>query len=235
MDKLRTLDLFSGIGGFSLGLERTGGFETVAFCEIEPFCKKVLKKHWPNIPINEDVRTLDATGYGRIDCVTGGYPCQPFSLAGERRGHEDDRHLWPAMCSIIETARPTWVIGENVAGHISMGIDEVLSDLEGLSYAARPFVIPACAVDAPHRRDRVWVVAHTNGERLEGRVYDRKGRRVKTFSETKIWRDISPPYVCRGSDGISSRLDRLRGLGNAVVPQVVERIGNAILASQGKN
>ena len=157
--KLRHLDLFSGIGGFSLGLERTGGFETVAFCEIEPFCQKVLKKHWPDVPIYDDVRTLDADGLGNVDIITGGYPCQPFSLAGKRDGEEDDRHLWPEMFRIIQAFRPAWVIGENVAGHISMGLDQVLFDLESADYACQAFVIPACAVDAPHRRDRVWIIA----------------------------------------------------------------------------
>jgi DNA (cytosine-5)-methyltransferase 1 len=158
---LKVLDLFSVIGGFSLGLERTGGFETVAFCEIDPFCQKVLKKHWPDVPIYNDVRTLNYDG--PVDVITGGYPCQPFSLAGKRQGESDDRHLWPAMFSLVKKHRPSWVIGENVAGHIGMGLDDVLSDLEGEAYAVRTFVIPACAVDAPHRRDRVWIVAHTDG------------------------------------------------------------------------
>jgi hypothetical protein len=149
-DKLKVLDLFSGIGGFSLGLERTGGFETVAFCEIDPYCRRVLAKHWPDVPIYEDVRELHADGLGRIDLVCGGYPCQPFSHAGKRRGKEDDRHLWPEMYRLVDECRPSWVIGENVAGHISMGLDDVLSDLEALDYACRTFVIPACAVDAPH-------------------------------------------------------------------------------------
>lgn len=157
MSKLRVLDLFSGIGGFSLGLERTGGFETVAFCEIEPFCQKVLKKHWPEIEIYNDVRTLPK--FGSIDVVCGGYPCQPFSTAGKRRGDQDDRHLWPAMFAVIKAERPSWVIGENVAGHVSMGLDEVLFDLESEGYTARPYIIPACATDAPHRRDRIWIIA----------------------------------------------------------------------------
>jgi DNA (cytosine-5)-methyltransferase 1 len=124
MEKLKLLDLFSGIGGFSLGLERTGGFETVGFCEIDPFCQKVLRKHWPNVPIYEDVRTIDAIP---ANVISGGYPCQPFSTAGKRGGAEDDRHLWPEMYRIVKASRPEWVIAENVAGHISMGLDTVLS------------------------------------------------------------------------------------------------------------
>lgn len=163
-EKLRVLDLFSGIGGFSLGLERTGGFETVAFCEIDPYCRAVLRKHWPDVPIHEDVRTLRGDEYGPVDVVCGGYPCQPFSHAGKRRGAEDDRHLWPEVHRIVASIRPAWCLFENVAGHISMGLDQVLSDLAGEGYAAQPLVIPACALNAPHRRDRVWIVARdTNG------------------------------------------------------------------------
>lgn len=160
---LRVLDLFSGIGGFSLGLERTGGFETAAFCEYAEWPRKVLAKRWPNVPIFEDVRTLRGSDIdGPIDVICGGYPCQPFSTAGRRKGAQDDRHLWPEFNRLVAELRPTWVIGENVAGHISMGLDDVLSDLEGQGYACRTFVIPACATDAPHRRDRVWTVAFSD-------------------------------------------------------------------------
>ena len=172
---LRVLDLFSGIGGFSLGLERTGGFETAAFCEYAEWPRKVLAKHWPNVPIFEDVRTLKGTDIdGPIDVICGGYPCQPFSTAGRRKGQEDDRHLWPEFNRLVAELRPTWVIGENVAGHISMGLDDVLSDLEGQGYAARTFVIPACATDAPHRRDRVWTVAHASQLQRDGSKFDRE-------------------------------------------------------------
>jgi len=167
---LKVLDLFAGIGGFSLGLHMTGGFETVAFVERDDYASKVLAKNFPGVPIYDDVRTFNADGLGRIDCVTGGYPCQPFSLAGKRDGEKDDRHLWPEMLRIVAATRPRWVIAENVAGHISMGLDEVLSDLEGESYTCQAVVIPACAVDAIHRRDRVWIIAHSNsrgGELLQ--------------------------------------------------------------------
>ena len=179
MSKLRVLDLFSGIGGFSLGLERTGGFETAAFCEYEEFPRKVLAKHWPNVPCFPDVRELKGSDIdGPIDVICGGYPCQPFSTAGQRRGKEDDRHLWPEFSRLVAELRPTWIIGENVAGHISMGLDDVLSDLEGQGYSCRTFVIPACAVDAPHRRDRVWIVAHAEKlQRDGGREYSKQGQR----------------------------------------------------------
>ena len=165
---LRMLDLFAGIGGFSYAGEKlVGGYETVAFCEYDEHAQKVLRKHWPDTEIIGDIRELadDAERFrGSVDIVCGGYPCQPFSLAGVRRGDKDDRHLWPEMLRVIEAVRPRWVIGENVAGHITMGLDEVLSDLEGAGYTSRCYVIPAVAADAPHRRDRVWIVAHADSE-----------------------------------------------------------------------
>lgn len=170
--KLRVLDLFSGIGGFSLGLERTGGFETVAFCEYEDFPRRVLAKHWPNVPCFPDVRTLKGTDIdGPVDVICGGYPCQPFSTAEKRQGADDDRHLWPEFMRLVAELRPAWVIGENVAGHISMGLDDVLADLETEGYTFRTFVIPACAVGASHRRDRVWTVAHAAHMQRNGGEY----------------------------------------------------------------
>ena len=320
MEKLRLLDLFSGIGGFSLGLERTGGFETVAFCEIEPFPRKVLAKHWPNVPCFKDVRKLTRQDIdGPIDVICGGYPCQPFSTAGQRLGKEDDRHLWPEVNRLLDEFRPTWFIGENVAGHISMGLDDVLSDLEDKGYAARTFVIPACAVDAKHRRDRVWIVAHSTTERhREGRetrnILKANGRQDgqlrgefsstgeqskvvanspqlqrdgcelnREISETDygqprgkggaislahthntglqgrqearntgsirqgsnqhtercadlpraIWR--SEPDVGRVAHGVPNRSHRLKALGNAVVPQIPEMLGYAILDAIASN
>ena len=164
---MRLLDLFSGIGGFSYAAEKlVGGYETVAFCEMDDFCQKVLKKHWPQVPIFDDVRTLDATRLGRIDIVTGGYPCQPFSQAGRRQGEKDERHLWPEMLRIIKSCQPRYVLAENVAGHVTMGLDQVLTDLEDQGYTTRPIIVPACAKNAPHRRDRVWIIgqltANTN-------------------------------------------------------------------------
>ena len=161
---MRVLDLFSGIGGFSLGLERAG-METVAFCEYDDKARQVLKKHWPDVPQYNDVRTLtkeqlDNDGIKDIGLICGGYPCQPFSTAGKRQGEADDRALWKEYFRLIKEIRPTWVIAENVAGHISMGLDNVLADLESEDYAVQTFVIPACAVDAKHRRDRVWIVGH---------------------------------------------------------------------------
>ena len=291
---MRMLDLFSGIGGFSYAAERlVGGYETVAFCEYDQKAQQVLRKHWPETEIIDDVRTLadDADRFrGLVDIICGGYPCQPFSQAGKRLGDQDDRHLWPAMLAVIKAVRPTWVVGENVAGHISLGIDEVLSDLEAANYTARPFVIPAVAADAPHRRDRVWIVAHANsngqsdgsldekrlvadaehqrlhqrgqssvtcpergnqrrilrheppcgpeaarqvfsnanGERLQKQQKQPSGIATKQrdFSNPCWWPTESD--VGRVAHGVPGRVDRLKQLGNSIVPQVAARILYAI-------
>jgi DNA (cytosine-5)-methyltransferase 1 len=162
----RHLDLFSGIGGFSLGLESTGGFETVAFCEIEKFPRKVLKNHWPHVKQYKDIKELtneqlETDGIIPIDIITGGYPCQPFSVAGSQRGEKDKRHLWPEMFRLVQECRPTWVIGENVSGHIKLGLDTVLEDLESEGYSTRAFSISASSVGANHKRERVWIVGHS--------------------------------------------------------------------------
>ena len=159
------LDLFSGIGGFSLSLERTGGFKTVAFCEIEEYPRKVLRKHWPNVKQYENIKELNygrlkADGIDSIDIITGGYPCQPFSNAGKKQGESDPRHLWPEMFRIIKECRPTWVIGENVSGHIKLGLDSVLQDLESQGYGTRTFSVSAASVGANHKRERIWIVAY---------------------------------------------------------------------------
>ena len=165
---MRHLDLFSGIGGFSLAADWIWPDVEHIFCEIDPFCQKVLNKHWPQSKIYGDIRELRGGGFGTVDLVTGGFPCQPFSTAGKRKGKEDDRDLWPHMFRIITEAKPYWVIGENVAGFIKMELDRSISDLESAGYEVRSFVIPACAVGAPHRRDRVWIVANTRGAESHG-------------------------------------------------------------------
>jgi DNA (cytosine-5)-methyltransferase 1 len=155
---LKILDLFSGIGGFSLGLEATGHFETKAFCEIEPYCQQVLKKNFPGVPIFDDIRTLKGTDIGAIDIITGGYPCQPFSVAGKQKAEQDPRHLWPEYFRLIQELKPTWVIGENVSGHIKLGLDSVLEDLESEGYSTRTFSISASSIGANHKRERVWTL-----------------------------------------------------------------------------
>jgi DNA (cytosine-5)-methyltransferase 1 len=161
---MKMLDLFSGIGGFSLAATWTWQDElkVVSFCEIDPFCQKVLKKHWPNVPCHENIFMLKGDEFGEIDLLTGGFPCQPYSVAGKRKGKEDARALWPEMLRVIKAAKPRWVIGENVAGFINMGLNDCIFDLEGAGYEVQSFVIPACAVKAPHRRDRVWIVANSS-------------------------------------------------------------------------
>ncbi len=176
MNKLKHIDLFSGIGGFSLAFDSTQKIETVAFCEIEEYPQKVLKKNFPGVPIYNDITELvrnESTrpiwGQGKwqdleCDILTGGYPCQPFSQAGKRKGEEDDRHLWPFMLEIIKQKRPKFIVAENVAGHITLGLDNVLFDLESEGYSARAVVLPASSVNAHHRRDRVWVIAQDTQE-----------------------------------------------------------------------
>jgi DNA (cytosine-5)-methyltransferase 1 len=349
---MRVLDLCSGIGGFSLGLQRAG-METVAFCEIDEFCRKILNKHWPDVPVFKDIKALANGSEGLIpecDLICGGVPCQPFSVAGKQEGQGDtNRHLWPYMFEIVKQQKPAFVIVENVAGFVNMALDDVLSDLESEGYAAQSFVIPACAVDAKHRRDRVWIVAYsdsaaiwhrtkrqeigrhnvqtgretvtahdgeaqfvadTSSKRLSGRskkarweegasskghtrgdvanansewqqqsqgdqqesrgrssdssedVADSDGARIKArlsgqksreksqsgkfnnkSNQRNGWEAASlwptEPRVGRVADGVPNRVDRIKGLGNAVVPQVVEVIGRAIMEfyeeSQSKN
>ena len=163
---LTTVDLFAGIGGFARGLEATGHFRTTCFVEQDPYCQAVLKHHWPDVPILDDIRDAQRSDFPdtRPDLVCGGFPCQPFSQAGRQRAQNDPRHLWPEMFRVIRELRPTWVIGENVAGLIKLGLDEVLTDLEGEGYATRTFNIPACATGAPHLRQRIWVIAHADSE-----------------------------------------------------------------------
>ena len=196
------LDLFSGIGGFSLGLEATGEFETVAFCDYDPFCQKVLRKHWENVPIYGDIKELTyeklkANGINNIDIITGGYPCQPFSVAGNKKGEQDPRHLWPEYFRLVQECRPTWVIGENVGGHIKLGLDTVLSDLESEGYSARTFSISASSIGANHKRERVWIVANSND-----RLSKQSNEEVRTGGNT---------FDNGNSDMANSNIERLEG------------------------
>jgi DNA (cytosine-5)-methyltransferase 1 len=207
------LDLFSGIGGFALAA-RWSGFETVQFVEIEPYAQKVLAKNFPDVPIHDDIKTFKADEFCGVGLLTGGYPCQPFSLAGERRGKEDDRHLWPEMLRIIREARPDWVLAENVAGHVSMGLDEVLSDLENEGYTTQPLIIPACAKDARHRRDRVWIVARNTKSDTSNQIgqipegANTNSRRIcEDVANSKYERCLSSEYEERSryKEGVSQR------------------------------
>lgn len=222
---MKVLDLFSGIGGFSLGLERAG-FQTVAFCEIDHFCRKVLAKHWPGVTIHEDVKQLDGRQYAEaVDVVCGGYPCQPFSEAGKLRGENDSRHLWPEMRRIIREARPRWIIAENVRGHVHLGFDTVAAQMEDDGYQVWAFVIPACAVGAPHRRDRLWILGHS--DQSPAHAQPQAGGFRHAVGESSGWE--AEPGVCRVAIGLPEQVDRLSALGNAVVPQIPELIGRAIM------
>ena len=196
MNKLKILDLCSGIGGFSLGLEATGGFETIAFCEFDPFCQKVLNKHWPEVPIYNDLKEISKNeetirNIPEHDLICGGIPCQPFSLAGKQKGKEDDRHLWPFMFKIIKQKKPTWVIVENVGGFVNVALDDVCLDLEAEGYATQSFIIPACGVEAPHRRDRVWILGKLMGDtssdgRSESKPSEEEGRVIGQSEERRV-------------------------------------------------
>ena len=277
MNKLRVLDLFSGIGGFSLGLEATGGFETVAFCEIEEFPRKVLKKHWPEVPCYHDIRDLAADTLARdgiaIDVICGGFPCQDISSAGLRAGLQGARSgLWKEYTRLIGDIRPRFAIVENVSDLLCRGFETVLGDLAALRYDAEWHCLPACAVGADHIRDRIWVIAYPNsarskpsnkrrrkqcqaqmGEDVASNNANADGSRLSQWMQTrKISEDaraISPwlglalssapsfpkldrsrsPVVGRTENGIPSRVDRCHAIGNAVVPQIPEIIGRAIL------
>jgi len=319
---LKHLDLFSGIGGFSLGLESTGGFETIAFCEIEKFPRKVLKKHWPHIKQYKDIKELtneqlETDGIIPIDIITGGYPCQPFSVAGRKLGEKDKRHLWPEMFRLVKECRPTWVIGENVSGHIKLGLDTVLEDLESEGYSTRTFSISASSIGANHKRERVWIMANSNNtgnrtsqyeinrngektneewERQSQSQFSRQGADVEDTRRTlrqgsffkgenenetgqedadqfersgsssgngisdtnsqrlqglgtkhqlresqeersfgwERWWELEP-NVGRVANGIPKRMDRLKGLGNSLVPAIPFIIGNSILETEENN
>ena len=303
---LKHVDLCSGIGGFALGFSWAELSHPVLFCDIEPWSRKILAKHWPDVKIAKDVKELANDPDGLIpdcDILSCGYPCQPFSVAGKQRGEEDDRHIWPEIFTIIQAKRPTWIVCENVYGHISMGLDTVLSDLETEGYSCQPFIVPACAVNAPHRRDRLWIVAHTNSHgKPNGSINEEKrsrqlvgdtennrcdrgttpvrregaqNKQVEQFSvrgklsrssENVAYTDnkrsqgrlsggkdeepqsehghtrsssaahrqpteewwAAEPSVGRVANGIPKRVDRLKGLGNAIVPQIAMQIGLCI-------
>ena len=265
---MKVIDLFSGIGGFSLGLESTGGFETVQFVENNEWCQKVLAKNFPNVPITGDIKNYEPKRSNGIGLVCGGFPCQPFSVAGKRKGTEDDRHLWSEMLRVIKASKPRWVIGENVRNLTSiqdgMVFEQVCTDLENEGYEVQSFIIPASAVNAPHQRYRVWIVAYSklNGfsatkkrksiketirQESQGQNRTLDSQRASGLSETTrnvgnrsgIHRQTSwwssEPNVGRVAHGVSDRVDRLKGLGNAIVPQIAYQIGLAILEAEDEH
>lgn len=235
---LNVLDLFSGIGGFSIGLERAG-MRTIAFCEIDPFCRAVLKKHWPDVPIFDDVRTLTNEQIGPVDLVCGGFPCQPYSIAGPRKGHEDSRDMVQPMLEIVRASEPTWFVGENVEGFIDIGLDSLCSELGSLGYSTRPVSLPACAVGLPTMERHLWIVATTSSERLE-RFWEitvqaiEDGTKELQGSDSRgadRW-NLPESRICRVGERFPRRVDRLRSLGNAIDPMTSELIGRAIMQAE---
>ena len=237
MRPLTFIDVCAGIGGFSLGLE-AAGMICKGQIEIDDYCTRILNKHWPHVPKWGDVKTINPAELPAVDLICGGYPCQPFSLSGERRGTEDDRHLWPFIKTIVAVKRPAWCLFENVVGHITMGLDEVLSDLGDIGYSTAALVIPACAVDAAHRRDRVWIMAHSPSNELQRgeagaaeRLVQPLHQQLAGFLFTGARASIPLARAYRSGHGVPAMSHRNRGLGNAVVPQLVERIARAIAAA----
>jgi DNA (cytosine-5)-methyltransferase 1 len=221
---LKHLDLFSGIGGFALAAKWVGGIETVAFSEIDPYCCKVLEKNFPGVKNYGDIRNVKEKD---VWLLTGGFPCQPFSISGKRRGKEDDRYLWPEMFGVIREAKPTWIICENVLNFVNMEFEQTITDLESENYETQTFIVPAVSLDAPHQRKRVWIVAYSNGEGLEGWKEHWKNKSEwfsgkGSESNTTNWNP--EPELGRVANGISNRMDRLKGLGNAIVPQIAKVI-----------
>lgn len=223
---MNVLDLFSGIGGFSLGLERAG-MKTIAFCEIEPFCRKVLKKHWPDVPIFEDVRQLHAEDIAEpVDVICGGFPCQPFPSAS--RGRIIAKSMWPEMLHVVAAFSPRYVIAENVK---QAPMTQAKEDLKKYGYESTVFTLSAGDIGADHERVRWWLCAHPNNK---GELYSTINAKVAVLREVckGVWNWLNYAESLRVSDGVSAGLDsgcRIRALGNAVVPRIPEIIGRAIM------
>ncbi len=237
--------LFAGIGGFDLGLERTGGFKTKWQVEIDPYCQRVLAKHWPDVTKYGDIRTV--TGVERVDVLCGGFPCQDISNAGKRAGIDGERSgLWSEYVRLIRELRPRYVLLENVAALLGRGMGRVLGGLSESGYDAEWRIIRASELGAPHRRDRVWILAYSDSQGLArpGTIIGTKPIRSscgswRAFAETisdgplgpglERYTSLHKPMLCRDDDGIPKWMDRVKGLGNAIVPQIAEWIGHQIM------
>ena len=255
---LNVIDLFSGIGGFSLGLHNADPrFKTIAFCEIDPFCQKVLQKNFPGVKIYDDIKDFKNTEPAFLVC--GGFPCQGFSQAGLRRGTKDDRYLWGEMFAVIKQVKSKWIIAENVRGIVTtqdgLAFDTVHSDLESENYEVRAFNLPACGKGAWHRRERIFFIAYTGNESggTKTDVRNTQGAGFKSRTDGQRQEEpggASPPgEQCQGDwseiisqfrgvpDGVSTavdrnRVNRLKALGNAVVPQIITELGKAIIKAE---
>lgn len=240
MAKLTVGSLFSGIGGFELGLERTGGFEVRWQVEIDDYCRRVLEKHWPDVKRYGDIRTV--TDVERVDLICGGFPCQPTSRAGRRRGANDERWLWPEYHRVLRLARPRLVLLENPPGLIDREIGTVLGDLADIGYDAEWECLPASAFGAEHIRERIFIFAYRVREGLPIR-----GDKAPQPTNARIFSErigftfgaSNPGLECRGASrwsgdvhGIPRRMDRVRAIGNSIVPQIAEWIGRRILEAE---
>lgn len=237
---MKVLDLFSGIGGFSLGLERAG-FETVAFCEQDKFCQNILKKHWSEVRVYSDVTSAKFTEH--VGMVTAGFPCQDLSHAGQSTGITGERSglFWYVIRALCMVGRPKLLL-ENVAALLDRGMGVVLGALASFGYDAEWHCIPASYVGAWHKRDRIWIFANPNMQRCEGRAKEPilqkqglQGQFVRGFERWPERPNLPASRICGGNDGVSDRTHRLRALGNAVVPQIPEILGKAILAAEKAN
>lgn len=245
MEKLKVVELFAGVGGFSLGLERTGGFETVAFCEISKFSQKVLRKHWPEVPIHDDVKklTMEMEGVSGADVVTAGFPCQDVSYAGKGAGLAGERSgLWWMVRRTLRLVRPRIAVLENVAALLNRGMGTVLGSMAQIGYDAEWHCIRASRIGLPHPRDRLWVIANPQRKGWQRPLTDHGLSCSQITPHPLTGHDAAIKWLeleidkqgIRESDGVSvkSHRDRISALGNAVVPAVVEMLGVAILEAE---
>ncbi len=238
MEKLKVLDLFSGLGGFSLGLERTGKYKTVAFCEIDKYCTLLLQKHWKGVKIYNDVKKITkerfkTDGIETPDIITGGFPCQPFSVAGKQKGTSDDRHLWPEMFRIIKAFKPRFVIGENVRGIVNIqdGVvfETVCTDLESEGYEVQPFNIPAAGVGAPHRRERIWIIASLENSRRTLQ----QGTELREKNEDEVREGYANQHQRSSSSSESNVANAYTRLSNGSFKEVQSRRNTSNTSSEG--